>query len=140
MKIKFIADWIKERRALEGHSAVRIVRPQPARTRRAPIAAAAPAAAPDDAAAWFDPVTVATLEAMFPARGQWAAWAERAKRNGLIGARVGRGKFNPYTAGKWFLTQGEPGWTEARLYRVLGKNLPARSTDKRELLGLVADE
>lgn len=115
----------------------RIARP---RAKAAPAAAGAAAAVPDDAAAWFDPVTVATLEAMFPARDQWAKWAERAARNGLIGARVGRGKFNPYAAGKWFLTQGEPGWTEARLYRVLGKNLPARSTDKRELLGLVADE
>jgi hypothetical protein len=91
-----------------------------------------------DIDAWFDLVTVAVLEAMFPAREQWKKWAERAKGNGLIVARVGHARFNPYLAGKWFLTKGEPDWTEARLYRVLAKNLPARSHDKRELLMLTS--
>jgi hypothetical protein len=104
----------------------------------------------------FDPVPVSALAAMFPTRGKanfsldmgsdafsesrWKRWAEHASANGLIRARVAWAKFNPFIAGYWFLKQGEPGWTEARLLRVLAKHLPLRSADKRDLLNLAAEE
>ena len=94
----------------------------------------------EDPTDWFDPATVQTLETLFPANGKWKAWAARAASNGLQAARVKRGQFNPHTAGRWFLTKKEPGWTEARLYRVLANNLPARSKDKYELLILTGAE
>ena len=82
----------------------------------------------------FDPVTVPTLEKMFPAGGKWKQWAERAKRNGLDKCRTGRGRFNPYLAAEWFLLQGEPDWDKDKCRRKLAKNLPARSFDSRNLL------
>jgi hypothetical protein len=82
----------------------------------------------------FDAVTVPTLEKMFPARGKWADWAERAHRNGLITARDGRAMFNPYLAGVWFLGKGLEGWDLARCQRVLANNLPARSRGSEHLL------
>lgn len=90
----------------------------------------------DDAslAALFDPVPVNALEKTFPANGQWTAWAERAKRNGLKdAAKEDRGLFNPYKAAMWFVKQGINGWDLARCYRVLGNNLPARSLDSKHL-------
>lgn len=85
-------------------------------------------------AALFDPVKVATLEAMFP-DAKWGRYAEKAPRNGLKGARVGRGVFNPYLAARWWLrTQAPAGWKWERCARVLANNLPARSRDSKHLL------
>ena len=91
--------------------------------------------ADDTRAALFDPVTVAVLEKMFNADGKWKNWAERAASNGLIYSRMERGKFNPYTAGLWFLKRGIAKWDTAKLFRVLVNNLPARSIDSKYLLG-----
>lgn len=88
-------------------------------------------------AALFDPVSIEALKVMFPddKSGGWSEFANRAKRMGLDTARQGRGKFNPYLAGKWWLSKRKPsGWTEERLLRTLARNLPARSRDKRFLL------
>jgi hypothetical protein len=84
--------------------------------------------------ALFDQVTVESLEKMFPADGKWKNWAERAHRNGLKAARVGRGAFNPYLAAMWFLDQGIEGWDAARCNRKLAENLPARSSDEAHVL------
>ena len=86
-------------------------------------------------AALFDPVTTVVLEKMFPADGKWSGWTERAARNGLIHARIGRGAFNPYQAAMWFLTKREPGWDLARCNRKLADNLPVRSRDCAHMLG-----
>lgn len=88
-------------------------------------------------AALFDPVSIEALKVMFPddKSGGWSEFANRAKRMGLDSARQGRGKFNPYLAGKWWLNKRKPsGWTEERLLRTLARNVPARSRDKRFLL------
>ncbi|HRE18382.1 MAG TPA: hypothetical protein PLW86_15160, partial [Rhodocyclaceae bacterium] len=82
----------------------------------------------------FNPVKVATLEAMFPDGGKWAGYAERAKRNGLHAARVKRSLFNPYIAAVWWVAQGQSGWKWERCLRVLAKNLPARSHEFKHLL------
>jgi hypothetical protein len=75
----------------------------------------------------FDPVGKNELEKMFPS-GKWHLWADKAQANGLISARVGRGKFNPYLAAIWWLKKQEPhGWDLARCQRALANNLPARS-------------
>lgn len=84
--------------------------------------------------ALFDPVTVESLEKMFPAVGKWKSWADKAKANGLIDAREGRGLFNPYNAAMWFLKKGVSGWDLARCNRVLANNLPARSRGDEHLL------
>lgn len=86
----------------------------------------------------FDFVPVEALAKMFPTdneatTAQWKLWAEKAKANGLINARENR-KFNPYKAGKWFVSKGAKGWDTARLYRTLANNLPAHSIDKKHLL------
>lgn len=81
--------------------------------------------------ALFDPVPVEALEKMFPADGKWKRWAEKAKSNGLICSRLGRAMFNPYIAGRWFMTKGQDGWDDARINRVLANNLPARSRDEK---------
>lgn len=108
---------------------------------QAPAAATTPPeAAPagdddDELAGLFDPVRVATLEALFPDCGKWEKYAERAARNGLIAARVGRGKFNPYRAARWWMeTQAPAGWKWERCARVLANNLPPRSRDCGHLL------
>lgn len=89
----------------------------------------------DELAALFDPVKVATLESMFPRGGEWARDAERAPRNGLRDARVGRGIFNPYLAARWWLEKkAPPGWKWERCARVLANNLPPRSRDSKHLL------
>lgn len=85
-------------------------------------------------AALFDPLPVEALEKMFPANGKWKSWAERAKRNGLIDARVKTAMFNPYRAGMWFVYKGAKEYDIARLYRTLANNLPARSLDDKHLL------
>ncbi|MBP8168459.1 MAG: hypothetical protein KAX99_02245 [Azonexus sp.] len=82
----------------------------------------------------FDSVKAAQLEAMFPDDGQWKDYAERAARNGLDTARVGRNAFNPYRAAVWWLNQGPVGWTWDRCLRKLANNLPARSIDSKHLL------
>jgi hypothetical protein len=83
----------------------------------------------------FDPVTVAVLENMFPAKGKWKGWAEHASRiPGLLVARHGRAMFNPYLAGIWFAGKGIKGWDLARCHRTLANNLPARSLDSKHLL------
>ncbi|MCC7325651.1 MAG: hypothetical protein IT521_02455 [Burkholderiales bacterium] len=92
--------------------------------------------AEDVLAEWYDPVTHAELETMFPADGQWKNWAERASDNGLKAARVARARFNPYRAAQWFLHRGIPGWDQARVDRVLANNLPPRSQHQREFLAL----
>ena len=87
-------------------------------------------------AALFDPVKVGQLEAMFPAKGQWAKYAERALRNGLVSARAGRGAFNPLLAAEWWVSSKGPspsGWDWERCLTVLERNLPARSEEQRGL-------
>ncbi len=89
-------------------------------------------------AALFDPMPVEALAKMFPTdndatTAQWRKWADKAKANGLIDARENR-KFNPYKAGKWFVSKGARGWDTVRLYRTLAKNLPPRSRDDAHLL------
>jgi hypothetical protein len=96
--------------------------------------------ADDEISALFDPVKREALEKMFPARKRWAGWCEHAAENKLITARVKRGLFNPYLAGRWFLGMGLPEWSEARLMRVLANNLPPRSRDKAELLLLNSED
>lgn len=86
-------------------------------------------------AALFDSKPVKALEKMFPAGGRWAGWAEKAAANGLIDARISRGMFNPYKAGVWFVNKGAEGWDDARLYRTLKNNLPARSRHEAHLFG-----
>lgn len=90
----------------------------------------------EELAALFDPVGIATLEAMFPDGGKWASYAERASRKGLKdAARVGRGKFNPYRAARWWMeTQAPHSWKWERCARVLANNLPPRSRDCGHLL------
>lgn len=88
----------------------------------------------DELAALFDPVRVATLEAIFPAGGRWKSWVERAKANGLINARVSNGRYNPYRAGRWFLDRGIDGWSQSRINRKLAAELPKRSKDSADLL------
>lgn len=85
-------------------------------------------------AALFDPVRHPQLEKMFPDDGKWADHAERAARNGLDGARTGRGVFNPYLAARWWIDQGPAGWDWSRCAKVLARNLPARSIDSKYLL------
>lgn len=89
----------------------------------------------DDLASLFDPVRIEVLEKMFPS-GRWASWAERASRNGLIYARIGRGVYNPHKAAMWFITKGVDGWDIARCNRVLGNNLPTRSLGNGNLFGV----
>jgi len=102
--------------------------------------ATATRSADDDLAALFDAVGTGALEKMFPsssnpAEKTWDRWAGRAKRNGLIAARIGRAKFNPYSAALWWFNQQNPrGWDWAHCKRVLAKNLPARSTNSKYLL------
>lgn len=84
----------------------------------------------------FDPVRPAQLEAMFPDGDKWKSYTERAKRNGLEPARIGRGLFNPYLAAAWWIEKGPAGWTWERCQRKLANNLPARSRDsKHEITG-----
>jgi hypothetical protein len=95
--------------------------------------------APDDhdetLAALFEPLPVEALAKMFMIDlAQWKKWQDKAKAKGLIKAREGRAKFNPYKAGVWLVSKGEQGWDVARLYRTLANNLPARSHDKKDLL------
>jgi hypothetical protein len=85
-------------------------------------------------AALFDPVAVPQLEAMFPASGKWASYAERAASNKLKGARVARGVFNPYLAALWWLGTGPVGWDRSKCMRKLANNLPARSLDSKYML------
>ena len=85
-------------------------------------------------AALFDPVKLETLKAMFPDE-KWGRYADKAPRNGLKEARVGRGIFNPYLAARWWLHRQAPaGWKWERCVRVLANNLPARSRDLKHLL------
>jgi len=92
-------------------------------------------------ASLFDGVTVECLAKMFPtdkdesiATKKWKNWQNNAKENDLIEARQGRGIFNPYKAGIWFLKKKIQGWDTARLHRTLAKNLPVRSRDEKHLL------
>ncbi|CAN4266063.1 hypothetical protein MCERHM32_00150 [Methylophilaceae bacterium] len=88
----------------------------------------------EELSALFDPVTPAALEKMFAANNKWQNWAKRAGRNGLDGARQGRGMYNPLKAAKWFLKQRCQGWDLARCWRTLEANLPSRSKDNAHLL------
>jgi hypothetical protein len=88
----------------------------------------------------FDPVPVEWLATTFPthsdrekSRSKWEQFAERAARNGLKAAREGRGLFNPYKAGMFFVRQGVVGWNHERVMRVLARNLPPRSADQAHL-------
>lgn len=78
-----------------------------AATPRAEVPLPAEACADRDLADLFDPVRKETLQAMFPDK-QWSKYAERADRNGLKEARVGRGMFNPYLAAQWWLKKRHP--------------------------------
>jgi hypothetical protein len=86
-------------------------------------------------AALFDPVKTEQLEAMFPADGKWAGYAEHASRNGLKKcAKVGRGLFNPYLAAEWWIKKGPKGWDWGHCSRKLANNLPPRSLDSKHLI------
>ncbi|MFO1380563.1 MAG: hypothetical protein U1F63_09395 [Chitinivorax sp.] len=76
-------------------------------------------------AALFDPVRHPQLEKMFPDDGKWAGHAERAARNGLGGAKTGRGVFNPYLAARWWMMEQRARW--------LGLVAMCQSAGKREI-------
>ena len=126
-------EWPPELRAAGAHPMGRF---QEGRAAATTPTEAAPAGDDDDElAGLFDPVRVATLEALFPDGGKWAKHAERAARNRLIAARVARGKFNLYRAARWWMeTQAPAGWKWERCARVLANNLPPRSRDCGHLL------
>jgi hypothetical protein len=95
-------------------------------------------------ASLFDPVTIEVLSKMFPAdktgtSRKWKSWQNNATENGFKVASVGRGLFNPYKAGIWFLTRKIEGWDLARINRALVLNLPARSQDQKHLITGVID-
>lgn len=124
----------------EGASIVAELAALKASHQRDALPAGAPEVAPksDDydaeLAALFDPVKLETLKAMFPDE-KWGRYADKAPRNGLKEARVGRGIFNPYLAARWWLHRQAPaGWKWERCVRVLANNLPARSRDLKHLL------
>ena len=117
---------------------------QPRHVAEPPVQPAPPATAPSPGAAGpsivlspehFDPVKVAQLETMFPAKGEWKHYAERALRNGLVKARAKRGAFNPMLAADWWVhKQGaSPGWDWDRCLKKLERNLPPRSEAQRGL-------
>ena len=117
---------------------------QPRHVAEPPVQPAPPATAPSPGAAGpsivlspehFDPVKVAQLETMFPAKGEWKHYAERALRNGLVKARAKRGAFNPMLAADWWVhKQGaSPGWDWDRCLKKLELNLPPRSEAQRGL-------
>jgi hypothetical protein len=88
----------------------------------------------EELTALFDSVSKEVLEKMFPAKGKWKNWAERASRNGLINARIERAKFNPYKAAMWLLHKGESGYDLAHCNRILARNLPVRSRDEAHMI------
>jgi len=89
----------------------------------------------------FDPVSPEELENYFPSNGLWHTWADRATRTGLVIARDGRKRFNPYTAAKWWIKKHpQGGWDLSRVKRVLWKKLPDRSLGSGYLLGIEARE
>lgn len=100
--------------------------------------AGAPSAQDKEAeiAALFDPTGVPALEVMFPDGGKWKDYAERAATNGLkAAAKVGRGKFNPYLAARWWLDRKAPNtWDLGKCLRKLANNLPPRSCDSKHML------
>ncbi|MBK9784723.1 MAG: hypothetical protein IPP59_11325 [Betaproteobacteria bacterium] len=105
-------------------------------TAEPPASVAKPADNISGLADLFDPVRPAQLEAMFPDGDKWKSYTERAKRNGLEPARIGRGLFNPYLAAAWWIRKGPAGWQWERCQRKLANNLPARSRDsKHEITG-----
>lgn len=86
-------------------------------------------------AALFDAVGHNTLDSIFKCQpGTWARHTERAKRTGLDAARTGRGVYNPFLAGLWWIEQSPQGWTLERLYRTLANHLPPRSMDSKYML------
>jgi len=94
----------------------------------------------EEIAALFDPVGVEQLEKMFPSKGAWKTWSAKAKEKGLIVARAGRAKYNPYIAAFWWMSSRSPeGWDWARCYRVLANNLPRRSMDETHRLIRISD-
>lgn len=90
----------------------------------------------------FDPVGWPQLEKMFPTvppgsgqKSLWKDYCNRADRHGLVPARCGRARFNPYLAAKWWLARKcPPDWIPSRCLRVLANNLPARSRHARDEL------
>lgn len=87
-----------------------------------------------DLARLFDPVSKEQLEVMFP-DGKWGSHANYAPRNGLKAARVGRAKFNPFLAARWWIdTRSPAGWDWSKCVRKLANNLPPRSLDSKHLL------
>lgn len=91
--------------------------------------------ADEEIASLFDPVSPQQLDSMFMQVDKWVVYAKRAKENGLIEARRGRGKFNPYLAVLWWLERKKPvGWDLARCTRILANNIPKNNSDKKYLL------
>ena len=83
--------------------------------------------ADDEFVKLFDPVGINELEKMFSTE-KWELWADKAKANGLVSARVGRSKFNPYLAALWMLNKKNPrGFDLAKCQRILANNLPTRN-------------
>lgn len=92
----------------------------------------------------FDPLVLDVIAKMFQQDSDSAAnnviWkknAKNAKRNGLDQARITIGKgtaqstYDPEKVGEWLISKGK--LDQAKLYRILGSNLPARSRDKIDL-------
>jgi hypothetical protein len=114
-----------------GHA---VPRPEPEPSPPVPAETSAPDH-DEELADLFDPVMPAQLEAMFPDGGRWESYAERAARKGLLAAKDGRKRFNPYRAARWWLDEiGPEGWKWERCIRVLANNLPDRSRDSKHLL------
>ena len=100
----------------------------------------------EDTTSDFDPLLLDVIAQMFPISKDaednasiWGSYAKNATRNGLDQARatIGKGKsqstFHPEKVGEWLISKGKGNLDQAKLYRTLGANLPARSRDKADL-------
>lgn len=84
-------------------------------------------------ASLFDPLNRAGIEKLFPNNNlNWKETMERAGRNGLIKARIARGRFNPAIVAAWLINEGHLSQEQAD--RKLVNNLPARSKDHAHLI------
>ena len=72
----------------------------------------------------------------------WGNFAKNATRNGLDKARADKGKgkaqstFYPEQVGEWLISKGR--LDQAKLYRILARNLPPRSRDKLDYYNIAA--
>jgi hypothetical protein len=91
----------------------------------------------------FDPLSLSAISMIFALdrdaltnKTRWKAFAKDANRNGLVGARIVKGKgkrestFDPIKIGDWLVTKAYK--TMAEVNKSLAKNLPDRSAHKKE--------